>query len=123
MKLLLDEHYADAIAQQLRAGGHDVVTVSEAGLKQTADETLLQIAATAERVLLTNNARDFSTIARNWAAAGRAHFGIVLTSDRTFPRGRSHVGLLVRALTDLLEADPRVDALRSQVRWLSPPSR
>src|SRR5688500_1369312 len=55
--LLLDEHYADEIAAQLRAAGHDATTVSERGMKGIDDEALLHFAASEERALLTKRAR------------------------------------------------------------------
>jgi hypothetical protein len=41
VRLRLDEHHADAIAQQLRAAGHDAESVSERKLKGIDDEPLL----------------------------------------------------------------------------------
>jgi hypothetical protein len=118
VKLLLDEHYADAIAVQLRAAGHDAVTVSELGIKGIDDEPLLAFAASEERALLTNNVRDFAFIAAAWAADGRDHHGLLFTSDQSLPRGRSAIGLHVAALRGLLDANRPVDALRNQIRWL-----
>ena len=46
LRLLLDEHLSSAISDQLRARGHDVVTVVEAGLAGMTDE---DIAAAAQR--------------------------------------------------------------------------
>lgn len=120
MKLLLDEHYPKEIAIQLRRAGYDVTTVSDSGRKRTRDEALLQIAAAEERVLVSNNARDFQPIARQWLASGRSHFGILLTSDRSLPRHRRYAGLYVRALRPLLDTSAD-DALFNQIRWLSPP--
>lgn len=120
MKLLLDEHYPKQIAIQLRAAGYDVITVSDSGLKRTKDEALLEISAEQERVFVSNNARDFQRIARQWLAAGRSHFGIILTSDRSLPRHTRYAGLHVRALRPMLDAHPEDDALLNQIRWLAP---
>jgi predicted nuclease of predicted toxin-antitoxin system len=60
LKVLLDEHYANEIAAELRAAGHDAVTVSERGLNGTDDESLLALANSDDRALLTNNARHFA---------------------------------------------------------------
>ena len=90
MKLLLDEHYADDIAAQLRAAGHDAVTVCERALKGTDDESLLVLAVSEGRALLTNNARDFLPLVGRWAASGDDHCGVLLTSDSSMPRCEEH---------------------------------
>lgn len=118
MKLLLDEHYANEIAAQLRAGGHDVVTVSERGLNGIDDEPLLALASAEDRALLTNNAHDFMPIVGGWATSGRDHCGLLLTSDASMPRGKSTISLYARALQALMAANPGPRPLVNQVRWL-----
>ncbi|HUO71647.1 MAG TPA: DUF5615 family PIN-like protein [Solirubrobacteraceae bacterium] len=118
MKLLLDEHYADDIAVALRNGGHDARTVSELGLKGTGDEPLLRFASSEDRALLTNNVRDFVGIVARWAADGREHCGLLLTSDASMPRGKGSVGLCVRTLGAMMDGHPGARALANQVRWL-----
>ena len=118
MKLLLDEHYANDIAAALRAAGHDAVTVSERGLKGLDDEPLLALAASEDRALLTNNARDFLPLIRRWAESGEDHCGLVLTSDSSMPRGKQTIGLYVECLRELTEANPDPRALANQVPWL-----
>jgi Domain of unknown function (DUF5615) len=119
VKLLLDEHYPNAIAVQLRTAGRDAVTVSELGLNGANDEPLLAFAASEERALLTNNVRDFAAIATRWATAGRDHYGLLFTSDQSLPRGRSTIGLYLEVLGRLMDTYPAGDALRNQVRWLN----
>lgn len=118
MRLLLDEHYANEIAVELRAAGHDVVTVSERGLNGIEDEPLLALASEEDRALLTNNARDFVPIAARWATSGQEHHGILLTSDRSMPRARRGIGLFVTTLERLTNAHRGARALVNQVRWL-----
>jgi predicted nuclease of predicted toxin-antitoxin system len=118
VRLLLDEHYSDQIAVQLRAAGHDAVTVSERGLKGTDDETLLSLAASDARALLTNNARDFLPLVGRWAAAGDHHAGLLLTSDASLPRAKRTIGRYVEVLGELMAAHPEPGALQDQVRWL-----
>lgn len=122
MKLLTDEHYATDIAIQLRAAGHDVLAVLELEMTGTADEALLALAASQGRALLTNNVRDFATIAVLWARGGQDHCGLLFTSDESLPRGRRTIGLYVEVLGALLHAHPAQDALRNQVRWLARPA-
>lgn len=119
MKLLIDEHYANEIAAQLRAAGHDAVTVSERRLTGINDEALLVLAASEGRALLTNNARDFIPLIARWAAAGQSHGGLLLTSsDASLPRGKHSIGLYVECLRTLMEANPGDRALADQLRWL-----
>ena len=118
MKLLLDEHYADAIAAQLRNAGHDAVTVSERQLKGADDESLLTFAAAEGRVLLTNNARDFLVLVARWSASGVDHGGLLLTSDSSMPRGKDSIGRYVECLRNVMDAHPATHALANEVRWL-----
>jgi predicted nuclease of predicted toxin-antitoxin system len=118
LKLLLDEHYANQIAADLRAAGHDALTVSELQIKGIDDESLLELASSETRALLTNNARDFVPIVGRWSTSGGDHCGLLLTSDDSMPRHKGTIGLYVRVLRAIMEsnADPR--ALANQVRWL-----
>jgi predicted nuclease of predicted toxin-antitoxin system len=118
VRLLLDEHYPNEIATQLRAAGFDAVTVSERGLKGLDDDTLLALCDSESRALLTNNARDFVPLVRAWAAAGREYAGVVLTSDASMPRTRGAIGRYVALLSTLMGAHPGERALAGQVRWL-----
>jgi predicted nuclease of predicted toxin-antitoxin system len=120
VKILLDEHYANEIAAQLRADGHEAITVSERNLKGMDDEPLLALASSEERALLTNNARDFLPIVARWATSGQDHCGLLLTSDSSMPRGKDNIGLYVGTLSGLMQANPGARALENQVRWLTP---
>jgi hypothetical protein len=118
VRLLLDEHYADAIAQQLRAAGHDVESVSERRLKGLDDESLLELCSDESRTLVTNNVRDFVPLAREWAAAGRNHAGLIFTSDASLPRHMGTVGRYVTLLAALMAENQPERALGNQTRWL-----
>lgn len=118
MKLLLDVHHSPRAAQRLRADGHDVVaSAGDHGLATLSDEELLRAAARAGRAVVTENARDFDRIVRNWTAAGEHHAGVVFSSPRRFHRGSGRYPAdLVTALGGFL-ADPPV-AERDRVYWL-----
>jgi len=118
VKLLLDEHYADEIAEQLRAAGHDAQTVSERGLKGLDDEALLTLCQREARALTTNNVRDFVPLARSWAAAGRDCAGILLTSNASLPRHKGTIGRYVAILSALMDANQAERALSNQTPWL-----
>ena len=107
MRLLLDEMYAPAVAVELRARGHDVLSVHEIDpvLVGASDAEVLSAAISAERVLVTENVRDFRPLEIALLEGGDHHHGIVYTSDRQFPRGKpATIGDLVRALDALLHA-------------------
>lgn len=60
MKLLLDEHFSQVIAEQLRSRGHDVVAVVErVELRERADAEVLGWAVSQGRAVVTENAGDF----------------------------------------------------------------
>lgn len=118
MKLLLDEHCASEIAVQLRASGYEAFTVSERRLNGTDDETLLAFASSENSALLTNNARDFLPMVARWATSGQDHCGLLLTSDISMPRSKDNIGIYVRTLSELMQANPGARALENQVRWL-----
>jgi len=87
LKLLLDEMYTAAVAEQLRQRDHDVIAVAErADLRGTPDEDLLAWARTEDRALVTDNQRDFIPIHHRWIAANHDHRGLILTTNRRFPR-------------------------------------
>jgi len=118
VKLLLDEHYANEIATELRMAGYDAVTVSELRIRGIDDETLLELASSDDRTLLTNNARDYMPIVGRWATSGRDHCGLLLTSDASMPRHKGTIGLYVRILRAIMDANVDPRALANQVRWL-----
>ncbi len=118
MRLLLDEHYSPEVCARLRAGGRDAVAVAELGIEGIDDRSLLEVAASERRALVTNNVRHFASMAQQWAAAGRDHHGVLFTSDTSMPRGKSSIGLYVEVLTQLMDAETSEDALLNHVRWL-----
>ncbi len=118
MKLALDHHYSTKIASQLRENGFDVVAIVERGWETEADEVLLTLCHDERRALLTNNVRDFVVIARRWAAEGRAHSGLIFTSDASLPRSRLTIGRYVEVLEQLLHSLPGEDAFIDHVHWL-----
>ena len=117
MKLLLDVHHSPQAARRLREEGHDALAAAEdpalAGLE---DEELLRTASRAGRALVTENARDFDRIVREWSGRGEHHAGVVLTSPRRYHRGsKAYPANLVRALGRLLDRPP---SGQDWVHWL-----
>jgi Domain of unknown function (DUF5615) len=121
VKVLLDEMYDRAIAEQLRARGHDVVAVTErVDLRNASDEELLTRMAEEERVILTENAVHFMPALRRTLEAGETCFGLLISSPKSMPRSHRTVGLFVDVLERELNAHPGADALQAQMAFLSP---
>ena len=118
MRLLLDEQQPGRVAALLRRDGHDVSAVAETVWRGRSDAEILEIASAESRTVVTENARDFAVLHRQWMDTGRSHYGIVLTSRRRFPRRKGAVRPLIAALRALLRAHPSDDALREQLIWL-----
>jgi predicted nuclease of predicted toxin-antitoxin system len=110
LKLLLDEMYPSLIARELRARGHDVVSVHEAPGRGTPDEEVFDHARSDGRAIVTENIRDYRPLAELVLIAGESHAGVVFTTDKRWPR--SDPGALMTALDGLLTAMPEqpVDA-------------
>jgi predicted nuclease of predicted toxin-antitoxin system len=122
VKLLLDEMYPASIAIGLRKRGYDVIAVQEDdNLSESDDESLFRVAQDMERAIVTENVKDFLPLDALMHGTGRAHYGLVFTTNRSFPRHhRRFVGAITAALADLLEGQPRATAAASAVHWLQP---
>lgn len=100
MRLLLDEMYPSSVARELRARGHDVVSVHDAPGRGTPDENILDYACDEGRAVVTENVRDYRPLAEARLATGGSHSGLVLTTGKRWPR--SSIGALIAALDRLL---------------------
>lgn len=122
MKLLLDEMFPAAIAEALRAEGHDVTAVQEDGnLRELSDTALFAAAQRLERSVVTENVKDYLPLDADAHARAEPHWGLVLTTNRSFPRHRDRfVGAITRALRTQLESHPGNSAV-SAVHWLQTP--
>jgi predicted nuclease of predicted toxin-antitoxin system len=106
VKLLIDEMFATAIAEQLRARGRDVVSVHETpDLEGASDEELLRVAVAADRAIVTENVQDFRPLQAAAPASRRPCPALIFTTNRQYPRANTRTsGRLVAALDRLLEA-------------------
>lgn len=118
MKLLLDEMWSPDLAAQLRRRGHDVVAVAErVDLRGQADTAIFAAAQAEGRAIVTENVIDYRPLAAYEVQQGRAHSGVIFTSNRRFPRhDQRTVGHLVRMLDDLLSRELE---LTNAEHWLS----
>jgi len=100
VRFLLDEMYSPQIASALRDRGTDAVSVHERPLLEGEpdDREILRAATRERRVLVTNNVKDLVPIVDELAFTGETHFGVLLTSDSTFPRTRDAISPIVRSV-------------------------
>lgn len=111
MKLLLDEMYPKAIAEGLRARGHDAVAIVEVPeLRNVSDAEVFAAAQREQRAVVTENVPDFVPIANEHDAGGQAHYGLVLVHPSKYPRGNPRViGEMVAAVDALASRYPAGD--------------
>lgn len=114
MKLLLDEMYPSLIARELRARGHDVVSVHESPGSGTPDEDVLEHGRSEGRAVVTENVRDYRPLAEALLAGGESHAGLVFTTDKRWPRGDP--GALITALDELVASTS--EQPRDEEIWL-----
>jgi hypothetical protein len=118
LKLLLDEMWPPSVVIQLRRRGHDVTAVAERPeLRGQPDPVVFDTAVAEVRAVVTENVADYRPLAADRLRQGDTYPGLILTSNRRFPRhDRRTAGRLVVALDALLAADPD---LTNQEYWLS----
>lgn len=118
MKALLDEQLSPQVAELLRQAGYDVLSAAEReDLVGRSDRVIFEVAGAENRVVVTNNIKDFRPLAAEWLAEGRTHAGLILLpAART--RTRAAVPGLALAIRDVLCAHP--DGLAGTERWVAP---
>jgi hypothetical protein len=106
---MLDEMYTHAIAEQLRARGHDANAVVErAEVRGLADTDIFALAQTEQRTVVTEDIADLSVIADDYDQRGQVHYGLVLVDRGRFPRASpGTIGRMVTELDGLLEERPK----------------
>lgn len=116
--LLLDEMYPPLLADELIARGHDVTSVvTDKAHKGAPDDVILSWATESSRCLLTENVTDFEALRIQWLESGRTSAGLLYTHRSRYPRHRSLVGRLTKALDERL-TQQRLP-VPGQVDWLS----
>lgn len=118
--LLLDEMLPAAIAERLRAKGHDVAAVvADPALVGLPDDQILASATSTGRALVTVNIKDFVPLDARYRAADQAHAGLILVSTKTFPQDRTYVAAITTALAAFLDQPAPMQP--GQVMFLSRP--
>lgn len=111
-KLYLDENLSSALAEALRKRGFDVIHTQEVGRsgRRISDVDQLEFAASQGRAIVTFNLVEFKHLAIQWLRAGKEHWGIIVSPQRSFRE-------TLRRLTKLLETTQAED-LKNQLRYL-----
>jgi predicted nuclease of predicted toxin-antitoxin system len=82
-KLHLNEHLSPRLAQQLRMYGFDVTSTLEMKMVEADDDEQLAYAASSGRAIVTFNHKDFSVRHDRYMEEGKAHWGIVLSTEES----------------------------------------
>lgn len=122
MRLLLDEMYPPAVAEQLRKAGYDVACILEDPAARGLDDSAVcDMAVAAGRAVVTENAADYLRLVSNRADIGAPAPSLIITSSKSFPRHQpSFTGRAVRALADFCDAHRDADPLAAAIYWLRP---
>jgi hypothetical protein len=118
VKVLLDEMYADKLAQALRDEGIDAATAAELGLIGRSDADVFTAAADGGYALLTENVSDFARLCGEHLAAGGRHFGVLIALSSRFSRRPAGYGAIVTAV-----AAVAADQLDDRLVYLERPSK
>ena len=104
MRLLLDAHVSGPnVGRRLEQHGHAVRALDqEPALEGLDDDEVLALAMSEQRILVTHNVADFPRILREWAAAQRAHAGVILV----YGIDHSEFALIARGIERWLQLRP-----------------
>lgn len=113
--LLADEHFPMPVVNQLRAKGHDILTVRSLCEDKSGDgiedPIVLQLAAQYKRAVLTMNRRDFEALHQS----GTGHYGIVIASFPNVTRKQDLFTQMAKSLDELLRSNK---SLQNQVFYV-----
>ena len=79
--LLLDEDVRVLLGEVLRQRGYDVIHVLEVDRGGKNDPEQLDYAASQGRAILTHNIRDYLALDQAYRAAGKDHYGIIVSDQ------------------------------------------
>jgi len=118
VRAILDEQLSPHIAVLLRQAGFDVDAVADReDLVGRSDRTILEVACSEDRAVITNNIKDFRPLAAEWLAHGKVHSGLILLpSTRT--RTHNAVTAIAAAIENVLSEHP--DGPSGGERWIGP---
>jgi predicted nuclease of predicted toxin-antitoxin system len=111
ISLYTDEDVTNELAPALRDRGYESQSAAEAGLLNKDDAVHLAYASEHGMTLLSCNADHFTALAKQYAASGRSHAGIVLSSEQYSRRRFGELLRLVLRLMDSMTADEMRDCV------------
>jgi hypothetical protein len=82
IELYLDEDVDVLIVDLVRARGFKATTTQEAGNLHVDDDRQLAHAVSLRATMLTHNRADYEELARQYYAASRTHYGIIIAVQR-----------------------------------------
>jgi predicted nuclease of predicted toxin-antitoxin system len=123
VKLVLDEMWSPAIAEQLRRRGHDAIAAQDQAHRPRyggiTDELLFERAQEDERAIVTDNVDDYLPLVADCEQRRVAHHGVVFCSSRQFDRSNPRiVGLMVEALDAFLRNEEAAATPFNGRHWL-----
>lgn len=98
MKILIDEMYPAALADNLRAACIQASTASELKLAGSSDAEVFAAAVDRGYAVLTENVGDFTRIAAEYNTAGRHHHGLLIALSSRFSRRPHGLKPLIAAI-------------------------
>ena len=119
MRLLLDEMLSPAIAEELRARGHDVQAVAgHPEWTALSDPPVMVLARAERRAIVTNNLRDYRPLhVEAVTPGGEGHYGMVFMPG-TYRRTKDDIGRIAAALEHVLLQHPADERLANGETWL-----
>jgi hypothetical protein len=109
-ELYLDEDVSVLVATLLRARGFRAATTQAAGRLGSSDADQLAHAVGLRAAFLTHNRADFESLASQYFAAGRTHYGIIIAVRRPPREIAQRLMLLLNQTT--------ADELENQIRYV-----
>jgi predicted nuclease of predicted toxin-antitoxin system len=121
IRYLLDEHYPGWLADALTTEGIDTValTAHRPDLRGVDDRAVLEAAVAEGRVVVTEDVATFSAA----IALVGSHVGVVYCHHARFPRTKSGLARLQRALVALARSPPEGLGQHPVEWWLATPTR
>lgn len=110
IELYLDEDVHVLIADLLQGRGFVATTTLDEGQLGKSDEEQLAYAVSQQKTLLTHNRHDYELLAKEYASAGKTHYGIILAV-------RYKPYEVVRRLMRILN-HVSADEMQNQVRYI-----
>jgi hypothetical protein len=111
VKLYADVHVPGPVILQLRLRAVDILAATEENTNELADDQLLQLATSLQRVMITQDIR-FRALAENWQRTGRPFAGLVFGHQRSVSFGDMIFDLeLIAKTTDLQYWQNRVEQI------------